>query len=289
MPERASSVIVAEVQRSQRPLTGVARAEVVRVTGGRASRVDDELAVEEPLEIRIGGDTFGVTMRTPGRDLELVAGLLLSEGLIRSSADLGGLRHCGRLGDEGARNVVEVTEAPGVHFAERALDARRTTVVSSACGICGRSTIDDLVERLGDRHDPTRFEASFLAGLPELLSREQANFMRTGGLHAAGAAAPGTALSLVREDVGRHNAVDKVVGRMLLDGQLPALGHALVVSGRASFELVQKALMAGFSALVSVSAPSSLAVTTALRFDLVLLGFVRGGSFNVYSGAHRLT
>jgi FdhD protein len=274
---------------AQAALAGIARTGLVRVTGAGREHVEDDVAIEEPLEIRISGETFAVTMRTPGRDFELVAGLLLAEGLIQSRADIGALAYCGRPGEEGAKNVVEVTPAPGARFADVETFTRRSTVVSAACGICGRVTIDDLVERLGGRDDPARFSASFLAALPERLSREQPNFARTGGLHAAGAARPEGPLELVREDVGRHNAVDKVVGRLLLDGQLPAAGQALVVSGRASFEIVQKALTARFSAVVSVSAPSSLAIATAARFNLVLLGFVRAGGFNVYSGADRLT
>jgi FdhD protein len=276
------------VSDAQAALAGIARTGLVRVTGAGREHVEDDVVIEEPLEIRISGETFAVTMRTPGRDFELVAGLLLAEGLIQSRGDIGALAYCGRPGDEGAKNVVEVTPAPGARFADVETFTRRSTVVSAACGICGRVTIDDLVERLGGRDDPARFSASFLAALPERLSRAQPNFARTGGLHAAGAARSEGA-PLVREDVGRHNAVDKVVGRMLLDGQVPAAGQALVVSGRASFEIVQKALTAGFSAVVSVSAPSSLAIATAARFNLVLLGFVRGGGFNVYSGADRLT
>jgi len=272
-------------------MAGIARAEVVRVDGVTRRSVRDEVAVEEPLEIRIAGEPFGVTMRTPGRDFELVAGLLYAEGVVQSRDALGGLAHCGRLGEEGATNVVEVTPAPGTDDFELATlqRARRTGIVSTACGVCGRTTIDDLVERLGAREDATRFDASWLAALPDALSRSQLNFARTGALHAAGAAAAGGELSVVREDVGRHNAVDKVVGRLLLDGRLPATGSALVVSGRASFEIVQKAVAAGFSALVCVSAPSSLAIATASRFGLLLLGFVRGGTYNLYAGMERLT
>ena len=184
---------------------------------------------------------------------------------------------------------MEVTEAPGVRFPESALEARRKTVVSSACGVCGRVTIDDLVARLGAREDRARFEGSFLAGLPELLSERQANFKRTGGLHAAGAAAPGVPLELVREDVGRHNAVDKVVGRLLFDGRLPATGLGLGRERPCRLRDRAEGDHCRLFWVVSVSAPSSLAIETAVRFGVVLLGFVRGGSFNVYSGADRLT
>lgn len=269
-------------------LAGIGQAEVVRVDGARAERVRDDVAVEEPLEVRLAGDTFQITMRTPGSDPELVAGLLLAEGVIASRDDLGSIVHCGRPGEPGSANVVNVTPAPGGCFAVEP-NARRSAVVTAACGVCGRATIDDLVRRLGERTDTSAFAADWLAGLPAELARQQPNFSRTGGLHAAGAAVPGEPLQLVREDVGRHNAVDKVVGRLLLDARLPLSGAALVVSGRVGFEIVQKALCAGFSALVSVSAPSSLAVATAARFGLVLLGFARGSSFNIYAGHERVT
>lgn len=270
-------------------LSGIRRTEVVRVNDGRVERVQDAVVVEEPLEIRVGGDVFGVTMRTPGRDFELVAGLLFAEGLIASREDLGTMAHCGRPGEPGASNVIDVTPAPGGRLARYPGLEARSTITSAACGVCGRATIDDLVRRLGHREDSTRLDGAWLARLPEALSEQQVNFARTGGLHAAGAAEHGAALTVVREDVGRHNAVDKVVGRLLLDDRMPGAGSALVVSGRASFEIVQKALSAGFSALVCVSAPSSLAIETAARFGLVLLGFVRGGGFNIYAGAERVT
>lgn len=247
----------------------------------------DELAIEEPLEIRVAGEPLAVTMRTPGHDHELVAGFLLAEGLIRSRADLGGIHHCARLGAEGAHNTIDVLPAPGVVLEVET--TRRGTLTSSACGMCGRKLIDDLLERLRPASASVPFSRSFIAGLATELGKQQPNFQRTGGLHAAGIAFPESGLRVVREDVGRHNAVDKAVGRLLLDGQLPAPGAALVVSGRTSFEIVQKALAAGISAVVGVSAPSSLAVSTAARFGLLLCGFARGAAFNVYAGAERLT
>jgi FdhD protein len=250
---------------------------------------DDEVAVEEPLEIRLAGETFAVTMRTPGHDPELVAGLLLAEGLITSRADLGGITHCGKPGEEGYGNVIDVSAAPGSAFdPERARTLRRDLPTSSACGVCGRVTIDDLLARVGPAEDATRFDPSFLGHLPERLRAEQANFERTGGLHAAAVSDSEGHLAHVREDVGRHNAVDKSIGRHLLDGDLPVTGRLLVVSGRTSFEIVQKAVSARLSGVIGVSAPSSLAVDTAQRFGLLLVGFARGGTYNVYSGAHRL-
>lgn len=249
----------------------------------------DELCVEEPLEIRIAGETYATTMRSPGHDHELVAGFLLAEGLIRSRHDLGGIAHCGRLGSEGAANTIDVLPAPGTVLDIEALGhTRRGTLTTAACGVCGRKLVDDLVQRLQCPAPSDPFGRDFIAGLSDALRRQQPGFDRTGGLHAAGIARPGLGFSVVREDVGRHNAVDKVIGRMLLDDALPAKGCVLVVSGRTSFEIVQKALAAGIAALVGVSAPSSLAVSTAARFGLLLCGFARNDDFNVYAGAERL-
>jgi FdhD protein len=249
----------------------------------------DVLSVEEPLELRIAGETLAVTMRTPGRDAELAAGFLLAEGLIAGRDDLGSIAHCGRLGAEGAHNTINVVPAAGSDIDVEALGrARRGTLTTAACGVCGRLVVDDLVARLVAPGAAEPFERDFIAALPEALRAEQHEFEHTGGLHAAGIAYPREGLAVVREDVGRHNAVDKVVGRLLLDGRLPAPGAALVVSGRTSFEIVQKALAAGLGAVVGISAPSSLAVATAARFGLLLCGFARRGAFNVYAGAARL-
>lgn len=246
----------------------------------------DELAVEEPLEIRISGEPLAVTMRTPGHDHELVAGFLLAEGLIGSRADLGGIHHCARPGTEGAHNTIDVLPAPGTVLE---IDAtRRGTLTTSACGMCGRKLIDDLLARLRPAPASLPLSQAFIGGLSAELAKQQPSFQRTGGLHAAGVASSAAGLGVVREDVGRHNAVDKAIGRLLLDDQLPIPGAVLVVSGRVSFEIVQKALAAGLSGVVGVSAPSSLAVSTAARFGLLLCGFARGKAFNVYAGAERL-
>ncbi len=256
---------------------------------GGSETLEESIVVEEPLELRISGDTFAITMRTPGHDRELAAGLLLSEGLIASAADLGGIAHCGRPGDEGYGNTLDVTAAPGtVLDGERVALARRGTLMSASCGVCGRRSIDDLMARVGPIEDASRFERAVLAELTARLRAEQPVFAKTGGLHAAGVADARGNWLVVREDVGRHNAVDKVVGRLLLDGALPARGQLLVVSGRTSFEIVQKAVVAGFPAVVAVSAPTSMAVATAKRAGLTLLGFSRPGAFNVYSGAERI-
>ena len=246
----------------------------------------DELAVEEPLEIRVAGEPLAITMRTPGHDHELVAGLLLAEGLIGSRADLGGIHHCARPDSEGAHNTIDVVPAAGVVLAIET--SRRETLMTSACGVCGRQMIDDLLQRLRHVSPCPPFARAFIAGLSGELSKRQPSFARTGGLHGAGIALSKSGLCVVREDIGRHNAVDKAVGRLLLDGQLPAPGALPVVSGRISFEIVQKALAAGMSGVIGVSAPSSLAVSTAVRFGLLLCGFARGDAFNVYAGAERL-
>ena len=265
----------------------VAAVDAWRSQGDAAlQRHPDELAMEEPLEIRVAGEPLAVTMRTPGHDHELVAGFLLAEGVIQSRADLGAIRHCARLGGEGAHNTIDALPAPGVVLEVEA--TRRGTLTTSACGMCGRKLIDDLFERLRPTAAAARFSRSFIAGLSSELRKQQPSFERTGGLHAAGIAFADVGLRVVREDVGRHNAVDKVIGRLVLDGLLPAAGGVLVVSGRTSFEIVQKALGAGLSAVVGVSAPSSLAASTAARFGLLLCGFARGEAFNVYAGAERL-
>ncbi|MEI9941670.1 MAG: formate dehydrogenase accessory sulfurtransferase FdhD [Pseudomonadota bacterium] len=279
---------MANVDRSPKQSLAVAAVNAWRSGAASAALQShpDELAVEEPLEIRVAGEPLAVTMRTPGHDHELVAGFLLAEGLIRSRADLGGIHHCARPGTEGAHNTIDVLPAPGAVFEVEA--TRRGTLTTSACGMCGRKLIDDLSERLRPASPSAPFSRSFIAGLSAELGKRQPSFQRTGGLHGVGIARETEGFCVVREDVGRHNAVDKAIGRLLLDDRLPALGAVLVVSGRTSFEIVQKALAAGLSGVVGVSAPSSLAVSTAARFGLLLCGFARGEAFNVYAGAERL-
>jgi FdhD protein len=268
--------------------SGIATTNVLRFHGSRGEAVRDVVAVEEPLEIRISGDPLLVTMRTPGHDHELCAGLLLSEGLLANRADLSGIAHCGKPGEVGYGNTLEVTLAPGVVIDESRFEARRGTTLNSACGVCGRRTIDDLVRDLRPLDAAARFDASTLSALTGELRKLQPNFERTGGLHAAGIAAANGCYRVVREDVGRHNATDKVIGRLLLDGALPAGEFVLVVSGRTSFEIVAKAWRAGITAIVGVSAPSSLAIATAERAGLLLVGFAREQAFNVYAGQRRL-
>lgn len=263
-----------------------ARVRVRVVQDGVVRAREDQVAVEEPLEIRVEtpGDDFplAVTMRTPGADFELAAGFLHSEGLVCSREDIVTLRHCVRLPGEQRDNTVTVrlTQAPTV--AAAAL-ARRFTV-SSACGVCGLESLEALAARGVRPVVPAHVQPELLLALPGRLRDAQALFETTGGLHASGLFDPAGALLCAREDVGRHNAFDKVVGWALLADRLPLSGHTVVVSGRTSYELVQKAVAAGVSVLAGVSAPSSLAVQLAERFGLALVGFLRERRFVVYSG-----
>ena len=262
---------------------------VDRFDGASTSGRDDTVVLEEPLEIRILGDTFAVTMRTPGQDRELVIGLLFSEGILRSVDDIGTIAHCGRTGAEGRENTIDVTPAPG-----RKLDlpddlaGRRGTLTTSACGVCGRRSIDDLALRCAPIALGATLPRAVLTQAVASLREAQPLFDKTGGCHAATLVSYDGTRVAAFEDVGRHNAVDKVVGAMVLGRRLPLSEHILVVSGRASFELVQKAALAGIPVLASVSAPSSLAVDLARRTNVTLAGFVRGPTFNVYSAAGRL-
>ena len=269
-------------------MTAGARArEVVRVEVGRGrSTRSDVLAAEEPLEIRVNGAALAVTMRTPGHDLDLVAGFLVSEGVIGSADELRDVQHLRTEDDRG--NVVDATVVgPG---ALAVLGRERHVYTTSSCGVCGLASIDAVstTSRFDVSTDAVTVPEDVLASLPDRLREEQALFESTGGVHAAGVfAADGRALA-VREDVGRHNAVDKVVGDALRTGRLPLAGTVLQVSGRASFELVQKAAMAGIPVLAAVSAPSSLAVDLAEQVGVTVVGFSRGATFNAYSHAHRL-
>jgi FdhD protein len=271
----------------QQATPGLHAIAVLRDGGDGREPFEDRVAVEEPLEIRIAGEPFAVTMRTPGHDAELVLGFLLAEGIVGSAADVGGITHCGRPGESG--NVVDVTAAPGTVIDwEREGPLRRATLTTSACGVCGRRSIEDLLARTLPIADDTSFTAEWIRGLTDVLAPLQSNFAVSGGVHAAALFDRDGERYVVREDVGRHNAVDKVIGRAALDGRLPGHGMALWVSGRASFELVQKAAVAHIPLLVSVSAPSSLAIAAAEASHMTLVGFARGRRFNVYAGAERI-
>jgi len=252
----------------------------------------DLLAAEEPLGIRVAGQALTMTMRTPGDDVELATGFLVSEGIVREPGDIASIRlcdgtTCGHAGHEGIGNIVDVELRPGLEIRP---SARRNFLTTSACGVCGKASSADLfVQQAWEvDEDPVRIPAARLSSMPETLRAAQRVFASTGGLHAAGVFGPDGELVTVREDVGRHNAVDKAVGWALQHGKLPMRGCVLLVSGRASFELVQKAVLAGFPVLAAVSAPSSLAADLAFEAGLTLIGFLRGGSMNVYTRADRV-
>lgn len=267
----------------------VQRRRILRVeVGVGATPRHDSLAAEEPLEIRVGGTSFAVTMRTPGHDFDLVAGFLVSEGVVTAPDDLRSMIYCAPDLEENTYNVIDVgvNGAGGVVAASR----ERNVYTSSSCGVCGLASIDAVAttSAFDVSADAVRVDAKVLGALPDRLRDQQAVFERTGGLHAAGLfSSTGEALA-VREDVGRHNAVDKVVGQALREDRLPLAGSVLQVSGRASFELVQKAAMAGVPVLAAVSAPSSLAVDLADRLGVTLVGFSRGTTFNVYTHPERV-
>jgi FdhD protein len=252
----------------------------------------DDVVVEEPLEIRVAGDALAITMRTPGHDEDLALGFLLAEGIVSSASDVGRIAHCGRPGDEGYGNTIDVLPGAGAILdPDRLQSSRRGTLITAACGVCGRRSIDDLLERLeafevGDP-DTGGVSVDLLRRCTEDLRSNQANFDRTGGVHAASLLDREGRMLAVAEDVGRHNAVDKVVGALLRQERL---GEAvvLVVSGRVSFEIVQKAAVARVPIVAAVSAPTSLAVDLAERLGLTLCGFVRRGGLNIYSHPGRL-
>ena len=269
------------------------RRTVVRVTVDQEPRRrQDTLAVEEPLEIRIAGEPLAVTMRTPGHDVELAAGFLVSEGMVARGEQFHTAIHCGGPGTGGGENtynVLDIALAPGI--APPPPEAARAFYTTSSCGLCGKRSIEAVrtVSAYDVAADTTRLTPGLLATLPQTLREHQAVFDKTGGLHAAGLFEAATGeLLVLREDVGRHNAVDKVVGWALLNNHLPLTGTVLQVSGRASFELAQKAVMAGIPVLTAVSAASSLAVDLAEEAGLTLVGFLRGESMNVYTHPERV-
>jgi FdhD protein len=267
-----------------------ARRSVLRIgADGATRRRPDTLAVEEPLELRVDGRPLSVTMRTPGHDVELAHGFLLTEGVIGSAADLATARYCDSVDAEGRNtyNVLDVALAPGVEPPDTSLE--RNFYTTSSCGVCGKASLDAvrLKTRFAPHGGPVAWQV--LGSLPDRLRQAQKVFDSTGGLHAAGLFTADGSLVVAREDVGRHNAVDKVLGHALLEGRVPAADTALQVSGRASFELVQKAVMAGVPILAAVSAPSSLAVELADEAGLTLVGFLRDGAGNVYTHPERVS
>ena len=266
------------------------RRPVVRIDERGTRTRPDTLAAEEPLELRLDSRALTVTMRTPGHDIQLAHGFLLTEGVVDAPADVVAARYCDSAGPDGRNtyNVLDVRLAP--HVAPPDPSVERNFYTTSSCGVCGKAALDSV--RLTTRHspadDPLVVDPGVLATLPDTLRAAQRVFESTGGLHAAGLFDASGRLLAVREDVGRHNAVDKVLGWAFLEGHVPLTGTVLLVSGRASFELVQKAAMAGVCVLAAVSAPSSLAVELAADQGITLVGFLRGHSMNVYSGSQRI-
>jgi FdhD protein len=247
----------------------------------------DWVAREEPLEIRVNGASLAVVMRTPGHDEELGLGFLVTERVVSGPADVVSIRHCSQAPTpEAAGNVIQAVLRPGLPLDLEAL--RRNLYASSSCGICGKATLESALAAAPPLVDDARFEATFFAGLESRLRATQAAFERTGGLHAAGLFAPDGGLLVVREDVGRHNAVDKVIGWAARAGRLPLAGHVILVSGRISYEIVQKALAARVPVIAAVSAPSSLAVHLAEAAGIALVGFLRGSGLNVYGARERI-
>ena len=281
-----------EVPRSSGTRPGpTVRAAPLVIRDGQASPRSDVLVAEEPLEIRVNAHgvdhAISITMRTPGNDFELAVGFLTTEGVVRSKDDVDQVRYCVGGPAEQQYNIVTVALRPGVAF-----DAERLTrnfYTTSSCGICGKASLDALAINDPPPIPPgPAIDSATLAELPDRLRRSQKVFEKTGGLHAAGLFEPDGTLIASREDVGRHNAVDKLVGWMVLEKKFPAGERILAVSGRASFEIMQKALAAGIPVVAAVSAPSSLAVDVAQRFGMTLAGFVREGSLNVYAGKERV-
>jgi FdhD protein len=288
-------------------LKGIVERKVVQFAGESAERTSrmDWIAVEEPLEIRVATEPVAITMRTPGDDALLALGFLLSEGIIRSIDDVGSVSHCGRPGEEGYGNVIDVTAAPGVSLdIDKVQATRRGTLTTSACGVCGRRSVDDLFAICGQVPPGPTLDLHLVASATEQLRNAQHNFSQTGGVHAAAALNAEGHILAAYEDVGRHNAVDKVIGALIQkrlvsaesairsangSDRAPASAPVLlVVSGRASFEIVQKATVARIPIVASVSAPSSLAIDLAQRSRITLAGFVRRGSLNAYTHPERI-
>jgi FdhD protein len=287
-----------------KPSPALSQTAVRRIVEGKATEDSpDVLAVEEPLEIRLGladntHRAISITMRTPGDDAELAAGFLFTEGILKSSEQIRQIRHCGlRIGKQNSTldraaalnsNTIRVDLNAGVDVDIKRLE--RHFYTSSSCGVCGKSSIEALGTKTGKLPDSAapKLASDVIHTLPKKLRIAQDVFAETGGLHASGLFNVNGDLEISREDVGRHNALDKVIGAKFLNGELPLADKILLVSGRASFELVQKALMAGIPILIAVGAPSSLAVELAQEFGMTVVGFVRDGSFNIYSCPERI-
>ncbi|CAM4285324.1 formate dehydrogenase accessory protein [Mycobacterium basiliense] len=268
-----------------------ARRRVKHVAAGRAITRPETLAVEEPLEIRVNGAPVTVTMRTPGADIELAQGFLLTEGLIAHREDVQTIRYCQERGEDGVNtyNVVDARLAPGLELPD--LGVTRNFYTTSSCGVCGKASLEAvrLISRFSPGDDPATVNVATLREMPKQLRGAQKVFASTGGLHAAALFEVDGTMLAVREDIGRHNAVDKVIGWALEHDRVPLGAASLLVSGRVSFEITQKALMAGIPVLAAVSAPSSLAVSLAEQSGITLVAFLREDSMNVYTRPDRIT
>jgi FdhD protein len=262
--------------------------DVARVRNGVRQVGTDRAATEEPLEVRLHGRPFAVIMRTPGADRELAAGFLLAERVLVTPDDLGTIEYCTDPSAEHPENIINATIAGSAETLERLLADRRQVTTNSSCGLCGRLTIESLRTDAPPITSTWTIDAATLVAIPNRLREAQKVFEETGGLHAAGLFTPDGKLEAMAEDVGRHNAVDKVVGRMLMQDRLPLSNFLLFVSGRTSYEIVQKAFLAGIPVVAAVSAPSSLAIDLAQECGLTLIGFLRGQDFNVYARPERI-
>jgi FdhD protein len=261
--------------------------QITRYVAGRSTAEQPDLvAAEDPLEIRVEGHSIAVLMRTAGNDRELAAGFLVTEGIVKSPKDIFDITTCVTPGGTGKGNSVDVglTHPGSVDFSKLS----RHVFTSASCGVCGKTTIDAVLKRHRPLSDPVRVAAKTLLALPRRLTREQTTFQTTGGLHACALFEASGKLVALREDVGRHNALDKLIGFALLEKLIPLTGHIVLLSGRASFEMMQKAHAAGIPVVAAISAPSSLAVVFAQESGQTLAGFLRGRSLNVYAGAERI-
>lgn len=269
------------------PINSSASRPVDCVSDGVVERRTDRLAVEEPLEIRLGGEPLAVTMRTPGHDRDLAAGFCLTEGVVVEADEIESIEPCEQA-DYGNVAVVTLMAEALARRSRQISSARRELYLSSSCGLCGKQSIDRIEQTIRPIGGEFVVNHQVIASLPEAMLRAQATFEQTGGIHAAAIFSPAGELRVLREDVGRHNAVDKVIGHQLLLGRTPLDDAVLMVSGRASFEIMQKAAVAGVAMVCAVSAPSSLAVDFADRIGQTLVGFVRGDRMNVYTHPRRV-
>ena len=261
---------------------------ITRITGSTSASTIDQLAIEEPLEIRIGDEPLAITMRTPGDDVDLAAGFCLTEGIIEHADEIESIEPC-RIAEYGNVAIVSLTDEAMVRRREQIACGKRELYMSSSCGICGKRSIDRIVQTIGPVTSNLSISSALLASLPQRMRQAQPTFEITGGLHACALFTTTGELRILREDVGRHNALDKLIGSALLTGQLPLNESILLVSGRASFELIQKAAIAGIRLLAAVGAPSSLAVDLAQTTGLTLIGFLRQERMNIYTHPQRLT